>query len=53
MKNVENLYVENIDFENFPMIKFENCDNIIFNNCLLPILKTTELCSEIAVISRF
>ena len=33
IKNKKNIYIENIDFYDFPMIKFEYCDNIIFNNC--------------------
>ncbi|MGN0150328.1 MAG: hypothetical protein ACI4C7_08800 [Clostridia bacterium] len=33
IKNKNNVYVENIDFYNFSTIKFEYCENIIFNNC--------------------
>ncbi|MGN0106513.1 MAG: right-handed parallel beta-helix repeat-containing protein [Hominilimicola sp.] len=33
IKNKKNIYIENIDFYDFPMIKFEYCENIIFNNC--------------------
>lgn len=33
VKNKRNIYCENIDFSDFPMMKFENCSNIIFNNC--------------------
>ena len=33
IKNKKNIYVENIDFYDFSMIKFEYCDNVIFNNC--------------------
>jgi hypothetical protein len=33
IKRKKNLYVENIDFYNFSTIKFEYCENIIFNNC--------------------
>lgn len=33
IKNKHNIYYENIVFEKFPMIKFEDCSNIIFNNC--------------------
>lgn len=55
MKNVENLYVENIDFENFPMIKFENCDNIIFNNCSFTDFENNGIvfrdCSNIAILN--
>ena len=29
----KNIYIENIDFSDFPGIKFENCSNIIFNGC--------------------
>ena len=55
VKNVENLYVENIDFENFPMIKFENCDNIIFNNCSFTDFENNGIvfrdCSNIAILN--
>lgn len=55
VKNVENLYVENIDFENFPMIKFENCDNIIFNNCSFTNFENNGIvfrdCSNIAILN--
>lgn len=33
VKDKKNIYAENIDFSDFPVIKFENCSNIIFNNC--------------------
>ena len=33
IKNLKNIYVENVDFNDFYSIKFEYCDNIIFNNC--------------------
>lgn len=33
VKDKKNIYAENIDFYDFPVIKFENCSNIIFNNC--------------------
>ena len=55
VKNVENLYVENIDFENFPMIKFENCDNIIFNNCSFTDFENNGIvfrdCSNLAILN--
>lgn len=55
VKNVNNLYVENIDFENFSMIKFEHCDNIIFNKCSFEAFENNGIvfrdCSNIAVLN--
>lgn len=51
----KNIYVENIDFSGFDTIKFEYCDNIIFNNCTFNDFSANGLvfrgCSNVAVIN--
>ncbi|MCH5209361.1 MAG: right-handed parallel beta-helix repeat-containing protein [Oscillospiraceae bacterium] len=55
MKNRKNIYVENIDFNDFYSIKFEYCDNIVFNNCTFNNFTNSGLvfrgCTNIAVIN--
>ena len=55
VKNIENVYVENVDFNDFYTIKFEYCDNIIFNNCTFNGFANNGLvfrgCSDVTIVN--
>ena len=55
VKDKKNIYIENIDFYDFPVLKFENCENIIINNCTFTGFLDNGVvfrgCSDISVIN--